>query len=235
MCAKELRQSVQPNALDLEAVVAWQRQRQQEFRETPTDGLEVPYRDRLLRVYPNVFRPFEDSLPLVETMKIRPGDKVLDMGTGAGVIAIYAALQGASRVMAVDVNPCAVRTTDENAGRHGVGERVFALESDVYNALNGDRFDVITANLPWLDRPAADLVQASQWDTGFNTNRRFLFGLREHLVAGGRAYVAQGNYGALEKFRATAIQARLLIRQIGLGHFSENPSLEFYALELRPE
>jgi len=57
---------------------------------------------------------------------VQPGDRVLDVGTGSGILSIAAALLGAGAVTAVDVDPICVQVTVENAKLNGVGERVAA-------------------------------------------------------------------------------------------------------------
>lgn len=57
---------------------------------------------------------------------------VLDMGTGAGMLAIAAAKCWPARVTAVDNDPVAVEVARDNAGRNGVGERLHCLVSDGY-------------------------------------------------------------------------------------------------------
>ena len=54
--------------------------------------------------------------------ELKPGDRVLDVGTGSGVLATAAALLGASAVDGVDIEPVAVRSARENADRNGVGD-----------------------------------------------------------------------------------------------------------------
>ena len=61
-------------------------------------------------------------LVLEET--VRPGDGVLDVGSGSGILAIAALKLGASRALALDVSPVAVETARENAVINGVGERM---------------------------------------------------------------------------------------------------------------
>jgi len=55
---------------------------------------------------------------------IEPGARVLDVGTGSGILAIAAALQGAANVTAIDIDPVCVNVTIENARRNGVADRV---------------------------------------------------------------------------------------------------------------
>ena len=56
--------------------------------------------------------------------ELQPGMRVLDVGAGSGVLAIAAALLGAERVDAVDIEPVAVRSARENAERNRVADRI---------------------------------------------------------------------------------------------------------------
>jgi ribosomal protein L11 methyltransferase len=71
------------------------------------------------------------------------GRRVLDLGTGSGVLAIAAARRGA-RVVAVDIDPLAVEATVVNAQRNGT--RIDVRLGNV-GAVVGERFDVVVANL----------------------------------------------------------------------------------------
>jgi ribosomal protein L11 methyltransferase len=53
---------------------------------------------------------------------VRPGDRVLDVGTGTGILALVAAHLGASAVDAVDIDPIAVRVARQNVARNGLGD-----------------------------------------------------------------------------------------------------------------
>jgi ribosomal protein L11 methyltransferase len=58
--------------------------------------------------------------------EILPGDRVFDVGTGSGILAIAAAMLGASSVVAVDTEPVAIRSAMENIERNHVADRVTA-------------------------------------------------------------------------------------------------------------
>src|SRR5690606_10929683 len=79
---------------------------------------------------------------------ISPGDTVIDVGTGSGILAIAALKLGASHVDAVDVETVAVRATQENAERNGVFDR---LDVRLGSVGSGEPFqgtyDVVLANI----------------------------------------------------------------------------------------
>lgn len=57
---------------------------------------------------------------------VQPGDAVLDVGGGSGVLSIAAVRLGASQVLATDIDPIAVTATEENAARNGVAAQIVA-------------------------------------------------------------------------------------------------------------
>lgn len=77
---------------------------------------------------------------------VRPGARVLDVGTGSGVLAIAAAKLGASSVEAIDVDPVAVEAAQANVGENGVGDVVTVRLGDLASGVSG-RFDVVVANI----------------------------------------------------------------------------------------
>ncbi|MGE5540358.1 MAG: 50S ribosomal protein L11 methyltransferase [Gemmatimonas sp.] len=72
-------------------------------------------------------------LTSIATLRTRRGRRglrrVLDLGTGSGILAIAAARAGARRVVASDFDPWAVRTARENARRNGVARRIAAIHA----------------------------------------------------------------------------------------------------------
>ena len=78
--------------------------------------------------------------------RVRGGERVLDIGTGSGILAIAALKLGAGRAEGVDIDPVAVRTAGENAALNGVADKLTVLVGDLSDKASG-RYDIITANI----------------------------------------------------------------------------------------
>jgi len=210
----------------------WQMQRQQLFKSVPPEGQTLRYMDKEFLVYPDTFWPFADSLPLVRNFHIVPGESVLDTGTGSGVIGIFACYRGAARVVGVDINPSAVRSATHNARIHGFADTMEVLQSDLFEALGDERFDVITANLPFRNKPAHDVVAMSQWDTDFRTNTRFFAGVGRHLRPKGRIYFVQSNFGEIEAMMRLARRAGLQVTELARESIDDARRQEFFVYQM---
>lgn len=89
------------------------------------------------------------------------GAKVLDVGTGSGVLAIAAAKLGAGTVLALDTDPLAVKIAKENVLANGVREAVEVKEGSL-DVAKGSLFDLIVVNI--LARTIADLIEKGLLD-----------------------------------------------------------------------
>lgn len=201
------------------------------FKAVSAQGKIIQYLGKTFVVYKNTFWPFRDSQPLVKNFKIKKGEHVLDMGTGSGVIAIFACYRGAEKVVAVDINPAAIKSTRHNAKMHGFEKMIVVKRSNLFENIGKEQFDVITANLPFRNKRAHDVVAKSQWDTGLKTNKQFFKEVRKHLRPKGRIYFAQSNFGAIEEIKTLAKAARFSIKVIGR---QSADGKVFYAFVLKP-
>ena len=141
----------------------------------------------------------------------RPPASLLEMGCGAGVIAVTVALHGSTRVVGVDINPAAVRNTRLNAVRHGVDDRVRAVRGDLFDGLStsgkneqGEKFDVIFWSSPSVLAPTdyeyRHVHERGYVDAGYATHQRFLGQAPRWLNPGGSAllhFSTRGNLVAL--------------------------------------
>ena len=78
--------------------------------------------------------------------RVKGGERVLDIGTGSGILAIAALKLGAASAEGVDIDPVAVRTAGENAALNGVADKLTVLVGDLSDKASG-KYDIITANI----------------------------------------------------------------------------------------
>lgn len=77
---------------------------------------------------------------------VRGGERVLDIGTGSGILTIAALKLSAAEAEGVDIDPMCVRTAGENAQRNGVQQNFKVLVGDLSDKASG-QYDVICANI----------------------------------------------------------------------------------------
>ena len=140
---------------------------------------------------PGVFKPHTDSLMLGEQVRREPlvrGD-VLDLCTGSGVLAITAALSGASSVTAVDVSRRSLLAVQLSAICNGV--HVETVRGNLFDSMQGRRFDLIVSNPPYLPGQSDVLPSrgpARAWEGGSDGRRfidRICAEVSDHLTPGG--------------------------------------------------
>jgi release factor glutamine methyltransferase len=116
----------------------------------------------------NVYEPAEDSFLFAESLEVEAGANVLDMGTGCGILGILAT-EKARSVMAVDVNPYAVRCAKENAVLNNVRGKMAFVRGNLFTCLSEKAmFDLILFNAPYLpvDNGEADSWLGRAWKGG---------------------------------------------------------------------
>jgi HemK-related putative methylase len=153
-------------------------------------------------VTPSVFNPKiprtgEFLSSVLDANRIDSSDEVLDMGTGSGVCAVFAARR-AARVVAVDINPAAVRCAGINAMLNGLDGKVEVRHSDLFASVAHEQFDLILFNPPFLrGAPKDDRDRA--WRSP-DVAERFAGELRAHLKPGGSALIVLSTFGDARRF-----------------------------------
>jgi release factor glutamine methyltransferase len=148
-------------------------------------------------VTPSVFNPKvprtgEFLAAQLDSRVVGADAEVLDMGTGSGVCAVFAA-KHARRVVAVDINAAAVRCADINARLNHVEHRIEVRHGDLFIPVTGERFDLILFNPPFLRGPPRD-DRDRAWRSP-DVAERFAAGLHVHLKPGGSALLVLSTFG----------------------------------------
>jgi release factor glutamine methyltransferase len=162
----------------------------------PSSVKRVYFDNYVFFVDENVYEPAEDSFLFAENLELRAGERVLDMGTGCGILGILAA-EKAQEVVAVDVNPYAVRCTKDNASLNNVRGKMAFVQGDLFMWLSEKAmFDVILFNAPYLP---ADDSEADPWigrawaggASGRHVINRFISVVPKYLKRMGRVLLMQ--------------------------------------------
>ena len=129
-----------------------------------------------------------DSHWLARSTIRRPIQQALDLCTGSGIHALLAAAH-AQRVVAVDINPRAALCTQFNAKALGL-PNITVKVGDLFAPVGDNvRFDLITANPPFVPSPLESLGFRDGGRSGEDIQRRIVAGLPQYLAAGGSAQI----------------------------------------------
>jgi release factor glutamine methyltransferase len=218
---------------EMEAIDQRQSHQQSEWKAIPREGQIVSFLGTELVVLPGVFPPKEDTMLLAKHLPTIGGMSVLDVGTGTGALALWAAQQGAAFVVAVDIAQAAVKNAKQNVERLGFGNRVDIRTGHVFSPITpSESFDIILANLPGRNKAAYDDTSAAQWDTEFRAHRALFVGAKTHLRSGGTIYMVKANYPDLIEMVSLAETYGYEIAIIGQSVPLEGDPRKYYALAL---
>jgi len=147
----------------------------------------------IIKVSEGVYPPSEDSHLLLGCIEVGK-EKVLEVGTGTGIIALHAAKRGAD-VTAVDIKQEAVENARKNAEMNGI--KIHVEQSDLFSNVSGI-FDVIIFNPPYL--PSDKMEEAWEGgEEGIEVAKRFLEKARFYLSHKGRIYIVLSTLGNIKK------------------------------------
>lgn len=146
---------------------------------------------------PNIYHPteFGSTRFLLRGLNLelsRWGANVLEMGTGSGTVGVWLASTGRNVTM-LDTDPVAVECARHNAKLNAV--TVDVLQSDLFSAVKGKKYDLIVFNPPLRDKIIEESIELFSCDTGGRLFEDFMAQAKEHLTTDGYVCCLISNIG----------------------------------------
>ena len=185
----------------------------------PLSNKKAFFGDFSFEIYEDVYEPAEDSFLFAENLHVSQGEHVLDMGTGSGILGIIAARK-AREVLAIDINPHAVRCANQNAKLNGVSDKIHFIQSDLFSSLNSQSlYDLILFNAPYVpsEENETDFWLGRSWaggTTGRQVMDSFISKAPKYLQKTGKIMFMQSTLTSVddtvEKFAVYGLKAEVL-------------------------
>ena len=154
------------------------------------------YEDIWVVVDDSVYEPADDTFMLCANLDISSEDKLLEIGTGCGLVAIVAAKAGAN-VIATDQSAKAIQNAKKNVALHKCEERVEIRQGNLFEPIQPEeKFSIIAFNPPYLPSSKGDPVFDPAWsggNRGYEITEKFLEQSISHLQPDGRLLLIQSS------------------------------------------
>jgi release factor glutamine methyltransferase len=161
------------------------------------------FKDVLYQTHPQVYQPAEDTYLLADNLQMERQCRVLEIGTGTGIIAIIAAKK-AKMVVATDINPQAINC----ALRNIITNKAYNVElrkGNLFEPVRNEKFDLILFNTPYLPSSPDETIDEeldAAWNGGIDgreTIDKFIQNVKKHLNPGGKVQLVQSSLSDIEK------------------------------------
>jgi len=144
-----------------------------------------------------VYIPSDDTFLLAENLEIKEGQSVLEIGTGSGLVSMYASLL-TDDVTATDINYNALELAEKNFKLNNIN--TIRLEfGDLFEPVKNEKFDVILFNTPYLPTDSDDIINDDlnyAFDGGLDGRKvidRFINQVSNHLNDKGIVQIIQSS------------------------------------------
>ena len=150
-----------------------------------------------------VYMPSDDTFLLAENLEIKEGQSVLEIGTGSGLVSMYASLLS-DDVTATDINYNALELAEKNFKLNNINN--IKLEfGDMFEPVKDKKFDVILFNTPYLPTDSDDIINDDlnyAFDGGLDGRKvidRFINEVSNHLNDKGIVQMIQSSLSNNER------------------------------------
>ena len=187
----------------------------------PSASKKAFFDDFTFLVDENVYEPAEDSFLFAENLPAKGFCRVADVGTGCGILSIVAAKR-AREIVAIDLNPYAVRCARQNAKLNGVINKIVFIQGDLLSPIDQNvKFDLILFNAPYLPTERENTSWLERSWAGGGTGRdiidRFINEVLEHLSPDGQIFLMQSSLSdidqTLQRYVAKGLNPKVVARR----------------------
>ncbi len=163
-------------------------------------------------VYPNVMSPKYDWSPRfhIENMPNQKGKDFLEIGCGSGVLSLFAAFQGAKRIVAVDINTYAIENAIANFQKYNLNNfEIF--KSDVFENVHG-KFDTINFAAPYHGNTPSDILEYGVSDPDYRALKTFIKDAPNFLNENGQIILGFSDTGDNDLLKTLLTENNLVIK-----------------------
>ena len=179
--------------------------------------------DFIINTDDNVYVPAEDSYLLADNLEIKKGQSVLEIGTGSGIVAMYAS-RLTDDITVTDINFDACELARKNFTENGI-ENIEILWGNLFEVVENKKFDVILFNTPYLpteDDEVLDNTINYAFDGGLNGRKvidLFLNEVGNHLNDGGIVQMIQSSLSGNDETLAILDELGFIAEIAASEHF----------------
>jgi release factor glutamine methyltransferase len=185
----------------------------------PLSTKKTFFDEYVFEVCDNVYEPSEDSFFFAENLHLQAEARVLDVGTGSGILGIIAS-KNAREVIFIDLNPYSIRCARQNVSINKVTSDIKFIQSDLFSSLTETtKFDVILFNAPYVPTEQGEEESwiGHAWaggTTGRQVIDRFISTAPKQLESSGEIFLMQSNLANVEetqeKFLSLGLETKVV-------------------------
>ena len=179
--------------------------------------------DFIINTDDNVYVPAEDSYLLADNLEIKEGQSVLEIGTGSGIVAMYAS-RLTDDITVTDINFDACELARKNFTENGI-ENIEILWGNLFEVVENKKFDVILFNTPYLPTEDDEVLENTinyAFDGGLNGRKvidLFLNEVGNHLNDGGIVQMIQSSLSGNDETLARLDELGFIAEIAASEHF----------------